>query len=245
MSKLCLARDFAYARPSWDDTVRRHEIWSMKKSRGAFTLIELLVVVVIIAILAGLAFPVFSSVQEKARITQDLSNLRQLGIATQTYLNDNDGVLFQVQTVTSWMKSLHPKYLPSWKIFQSPFDSARAPQESDTTAPVSYGLNPNSIGITSDKIARPTAFILIAPAQDSNASKVEFQGLSGTTTVTVLKDASAPGGTAIGGTQSKRTRINALFADLHVDSLTWTAFKTDTGATGDDANYRWAPAGPP
>ena len=38
-----------------------------KNSRGAFTLIELVVVVAIIAILAGIALPVFSTVQERAR----------------------------------------------------------------------------------------------------------------------------------------------------------------------------------
>lgn len=220
----------------------------MKKSLGAFTLIELLVVITIIAILASLAFPVFSSVQERGRITQDLSNLRQLGIATQTYLNDNDSILFSSDQGTSpWTKSLQPKYLPAWKIFQSPFDK-RASSESDT-APISYGLNgysvdPNKVaGISTDKIARPSAFILFAPAQGTGSS-VAFTGTAAAT-VTVYKDVSAPGGTATGGTQNRRARINALFADLHADSLTWTAFKTDTGATGDDANYRWAPAGPP
>jgi prepilin-type N-terminal cleavage/methylation domain-containing protein len=103
----------------------------MRNTRRAFTLIELLVVIAIIAILAGIAFPVFSTVQERARSTQDLSNLRQLGIGMQTYLNDNDNVI----PTGIWMTALHPKYLPAWKIFQSPFDS-RAPQENDTTAPL-------------------------------------------------------------------------------------------------------------
>ena len=109
----------------------------MKKSLGAFTLIELLVVITIIAILASLAFPVFSSVQEKARITQDLSNLRQLGIATQTYLNDKDGIIFTSGGV--WMTELHPKYLPSWKIFQSPFDGRSAPPKSTPLRPLVTG----------------------------------------------------------------------------------------------------------
>ena len=213
----------------------------MKKSSGAFTLIELLVVITVIAILVSIALPVFSSVQEKARITQDMSNLRQLGIATQTYLNDNDSIVFSSdQATTPWMKSLHPKYLPAWKIFQSPFDK-RASLEDDTTAPVSYGLNLNIPGKSTDKITRPSAFILIAPAQ-SSAATVSFTGTA-TSAVTVNKDSSVPGGTATGGTQNKRARINALFADLHGDSMTWTTFKTDTnGNPQDDANFRWVPA---
>ncbi len=215
----------------------------MKKSLGAFTLIELLVVITIIAILVGIALPVFSSVQEKARITQDMSNLRQLGIATQTYLNDHDGILFSTDVAAgTWMSQLHPKYLPAWKIFQSPFDK-RASLENDTTAPVSYGINGNSVlGISTDKIVRPSAFIVFAPAQ-SRASTVAFPGTAAVN-VTVYKDGGSSG-TAIGGTQNRRTRINALFADLHADGLTWTAFKTDTNANaGDDANYRWKASGP-
>jgi prepilin-type N-terminal cleavage/methylation domain-containing protein len=217
----------------------------MKKSARGFTLIELLVVIAIIAILASLALPVFTSVQERARITQDLSNLRQLGIATQTYLNDHDGVIFSTDpNLGTWMAQLHPKYLPAWKIFQSPFDQ-RATSESDTTAPISYGLNGNPIvlGLSMDKVERPSAFILFAPAQNSS-TKVQFSGVPGAA-VTVLKDTSVPGGTVAGGTQSKRTRINALFADLHSDNLLWTSFKQPpNGTPGDDSNYRWDPAPP-
>jgi prepilin-type N-terminal cleavage/methylation domain-containing protein len=215
--------------------VRSSKTLSMKNSARAFTLIELLVVITIIAILVSIALPVFSSVQEKARITQDLNNLRQLGIGTQTYLNDNDGVIFLDQSTKTWMSSLHPKYLPAWKVFQSSFDK-RTSVENDATAPVSYGLNQNVAAQAFDKIAKPSVFILFAPAQTSS-TQVNFSGLSGAS-VTVLRDASAPGGTPIGGTQQKRASINALFADQHVESLSWTTFKGPKSGP-DPAQYRW------
>src|SRR6266403_2860183 len=90
-------------------------------SRG-FTMLELLIVIAVIAILATIAFPAFIAVQEHAKATKDMNNLRQIGIATQLYMNDNDGTLPGSTTVT-WMSQLHPKYLSSWNIFQSPFDT--------------------------------------------------------------------------------------------------------------------------
>jgi prepilin-type N-terminal cleavage/methylation domain-containing protein len=60
--------------------------------RRAFTLIELLVVIAIIAILAAILFPVFSQAREKARQASDLSNMRQLGLATLQYNQDHDEV---------------------------------------------------------------------------------------------------------------------------------------------------------
>ena len=65
----------------------------MKKS--AFTLIELLVVICIIAILAGIALPVFNRVTEKAHATGCMNNLRQLGIGTLAYLSDHDDLIFK------------------------------------------------------------------------------------------------------------------------------------------------------
>lgn len=58
--------------------------------RKAFTLVELLVVIAIIALLAAILFPVFAQARAKARQTQALSNLKQLGTAVLIYLQDYD-----------------------------------------------------------------------------------------------------------------------------------------------------------
>ena len=63
-----------------------------RTNRG-FTLIELLVVIAIIAILAAILFPVFAQARDAARRANCISDLRQIALAHQMYVQDNDDAL--------------------------------------------------------------------------------------------------------------------------------------------------------
>jgi prepilin-type N-terminal cleavage/methylation domain-containing protein len=226
--------------------------------RHAFTLIELLVVIATLGILVAIATPVFNSVLERAKATKDMSNLRQIGAATQMYMNDNNGALFS--TTGSWMSQLYnadnpaaSKYLSSWNVFVSPFDHRTASSNSTTSA-LSYGINGTTgvVGISADRISKPTVFIVFAPTQDQNPrNAVEFQGTANTTSqaslatsgnVTVVGATSSPGGMPAGGTHNSRTKINALCADWHVETMAWSGTGPAFTNTSDtDGPYRWNP----
>jgi prepilin-type N-terminal cleavage/methylation domain-containing protein len=212
-----MRRDFAsvgargLVRSSRDAMLRK------SPASAGFTLIELIVVIAIIAVLAALAFPVFSSVQERARVTQDMNNLRQIGLGMQTYLNDNDGIIPATATWPGITTApvLYPKYLGSRRVFQSPFDK-RTPLESDT-APVSYSINTNmyvKVSRNMQSVVSPSSTIFLAPMYGGDPRV----GNSWAGTMTSAPDL-AVGGSGSRGTHANGNQINALFCDLHSAAL--------------------------
>jgi prepilin-type N-terminal cleavage/methylation domain-containing protein/prepilin-type processing-associated H-X9-DG protein len=67
--------------------------------RKGFTLIELLVVIAIIAILAAILFPVFAQAKLAAKKAADLSNVKQVVLASLMYTNDYDDLFPKAQNV--------------------------------------------------------------------------------------------------------------------------------------------------
>lgn len=207
----------------------------------AFTLIELLVVISIIAILAGIALPVFNKVLEKGKAVNCASNLRQLGIGTAAYLNDNDDQLFYAPgsagvTSGTWPTTLHNKYVTNWKTFRSPFDkitNAR-PEATREPAPVSYAINQNCFGTNASKFASPSQLIIMAP-HISGTKDVVFDETSDQNPLLPLP----PAGKKL-GTHAGRTQINALFADTHVEGMNYQRFSETSTPEGMKS---WYPTG--
>lgn len=67
-----------------------------RRQNAGFTLIELLTVIAIIGILAAIIIPTVGNVQERARRTTDLSNIKQILQSAMVYANDNNERLPQL-----------------------------------------------------------------------------------------------------------------------------------------------------
>ena len=87
----------------------------MRKKAG-FTLIELLVVVAIIAVLISILIPSLKEAKEQARKVVCMSNLKQIGLAVQMYLNDRKDRLPHVDTVGGGNRAYwdEPPAWPGW-----------------------------------------------------------------------------------------------------------------------------------
>jgi prepilin-type N-terminal cleavage/methylation domain-containing protein/prepilin-type processing-associated H-X9-DG protein len=82
---------------------------SLLRSGRAFTMIELLVVMAILAVLAALVVPGFTSMIERGNRTKSSGNLRQIGAAMMSYSGDHGGYLPPAQGQLSDGSSFNPQ----------------------------------------------------------------------------------------------------------------------------------------
>jgi prepilin-type N-terminal cleavage/methylation domain-containing protein/prepilin-type processing-associated H-X9-DG protein len=156
----------------------------------AFTLIELLVVIAIIAILAAILFPVFAQAREKARSISCLSNLRQLGTATQMYVQDHDETLFfrasgtvpsvsrtgavvpsALQPPVIWWNGIQP-YAKNTQILRCPSDASPAPSKDASGNPTilrSYIAVRAAEGLSLSQVEFPAETIVFVDKWDKTA----------------------------------------------------------------------------
>lgn len=162
------------------------------KTTSAFTLIEMLVVISIIAVLAGIALPVYTTVQERGAQTKDLSNAKQIGLACKLYAADHDGVfpdkdgqaadppvtaLTAADTSNQAFASLIPTYLPTEKLFYLA-KSVWSPTQPDenTTAPADRceaGTNNFAYELGLTETSNPN-FPLIADAPKTGGGAAKY-----------------------------------------------------------------------
>jgi len=153
-----------------------------KGIRAAFTLIELLVVITIIMILMSMLLPSLSMGRERARETQCVNNLHQIGMATKMYWDENGLRMYDVagghdalpgclstNHGTAKSRKLYP-YLGNSEVFRCPRDKGKisedCPQHPETkllpscweTRGYSYEMNFGMpVGLTRPYTIRPVA----------------------------------------------------------------------------------------
>jgi prepilin-type N-terminal cleavage/methylation domain-containing protein len=154
----------------------------MKKSSYAFTLIELLVVISIIGILAALALPALFGALAKGQMTQTLSNMKQLHLATQQMALDGTttgddtlswpGDTTDDPTWSGWATNLVPSYLTTNdfnRLLNAPGitrDAGTGPEDKTTKAINAYAVAENDPGDT----------IFLASANWTNYSALTADG---------------------------------------------------------------------
>jgi prepilin-type N-terminal cleavage/methylation domain-containing protein/prepilin-type processing-associated H-X9-DG protein len=156
------------------------------RNRRGFTLVELLVVIAIIAILIALLLPAIQSAREAARRAQCTNNLKQLGLAAQSYLSAQGTFppLVQNGSYNVWggtftgATGLTGLYFDPWpldwtasllgQIEQVPlFNQLNWYYSSGWLGPFSTGWDPQNTTVLSTQVG-----ILLCPSEDKKQTNI-------------------------------------------------------------------------
>jgi prepilin-type N-terminal cleavage/methylation domain-containing protein/prepilin-type processing-associated H-X9-DG protein len=185
----------------------------------AFTLIELLVVIAIIAVLASLLLPALGRAKARARATKCLSNFRQVGLASQMYADDFDGLLPSSQHHrASWVGTLQT-YLAGTNLH-------RCPDDRNLTRGYSYAINdfltPHPYGAEEFDFSRLLAIPKPLETLFMGETRTNFVG-SDHFHFADAQDGGYATNAFAGQVDVDRhaKSANYLFADGHVEALRW------------------------
>ena len=175
---------------------------------GGFTLVEMLTSIAIIGILAGILFTAVGSAQESARVSSELSDVRQLALGTLMYAATNDQKIFEEGT--PWVDQLAPEYVPiDGDFFLSPFD------EREGTDLLSYAINYNAVHLRFTQTDKQQDLYLFAP---SISPKGAFTGTLGEDLY--FRHDQMPGRGSSGGGEY----MSVSFGDGHVERVPFDDF---------------------
>lgn len=214
-------------------------------SRSGFTLIELLTVIAVVAILAGIVIPIIGQSRVRAMFAKDASNLRQLGIANQLYMQDHNGrmvAFFDIEArdrgepTAPWTRNLK-HYIDGYQDMgaaqfeeaeQDPDSVFNSPLREDLSAGRSYGLNTQITNPNWNNqyinIPEPGRIVHIGPIE---VRQTEWMR-------------SADGSPGWGSPMAFRygDTVNVLFADGHVGAHTTEELQMEPD-DGSKSKFRW------
>ncbi|MEI6322540.1 MAG: type II secretion system protein [bacterium] len=208
-----------------------------QRNNSAFTLIELLIVIAVIAVLVAIVIPSLKAAYADSLSAKCASNMGQLGKACLLYSQDNEGCLPKSSCDdpnNCWTNSLQP-YANGTVVFRCPADAVTGRRRT-------YVINDYLTSMPCDAVTgvMNQAHLVCVEKPSQTVFIMELSNSYGTNTPPDhLHLAQYYGGEiplsefkSEVGVERHFGKANYLFADAHVESISWKDAQTMINANG-------------